>query len=43
MTDAAPTVGELFKAKSATDEQVCAAIEAYLKDPGTYEHLIAEG
>ncbi|KQQ18590.1 conserved protein of unknown function [Methylorubrum extorquens] len=43
MTDAAPTVGELFKAKSATDEQVYAAIEAYLKDPGTYEHLIAEG
>ncbi|CAO4135368.1 hypothetical protein [Methylorubrum extorquens] len=28
---------------SATDEQVNAAVEAYLKDPETHERLIAEG
>lgn len=43
MIDTGPTVGEHFKAKAVTDEQVNAAVEAHLKDPEAYEHLIAEG
>lgn len=37
------SVGELFKAKAVTDEQVSAAVEAYLADPGTTAHPIADG
>lgn len=39
MADPNPTVGELFKAKAVTDDQVNAAVDAYLADPkaGTYE------
>ncbi|MBA8913813.1 hypothetical protein [Methylorubrum thiocyanatum] len=29
MADSNPTVGELFKAKAVTDEQVIAAVDAY--------------
>ncbi|MDV2984140.1 UNVERIFIED_CONTAM: hypothetical protein Q9R58_07485 [Methylobacteriaceae bacterium AG10] len=43
MADANPTVGELFKAKAVTDEQVNAAVEAYRADPGTTAHPIADG
>jgi hypothetical protein len=32
MADSNPTVGELFKAKVVTDEQVNAAVEVYLSD-----------
>jgi hypothetical protein len=32
MADANPTVGELFKAKAVTDEQVNEAVDAYLVD-----------
>ncbi|MCG5249623.1 hypothetical protein [Methylorubrum extorquens] len=28
-----PTVGELFKARAVTDEQVSAAVDTYLSDP----------
>ena len=38
-----PTVGELFKAKAVTDEQVNAAVEAYHADPATSSHPIADG
>lgn len=38
-----PTVGELFKAKAVTDEQVSAAVEAYHADPDTTAHPIADG
>jgi hypothetical protein len=37
------TVGELFKAKAVTDEQVNAAVEAYLSDPQAGVHPIADG
>ena len=43
MGDPNPTVGELFKAKAVTDEQVNAAVKAYLADPGTNAHPIADG
>ncbi|QIJ76170.1 hypothetical protein GU700_17170 [Methylobacterium sp. NI91] len=43
MPDPNPTVGELFKAKAVTDEQVNAAVEAYLVKPETDAHLIADG
>ncbi|MDV2985727.1 UNVERIFIED_CONTAM: hypothetical protein Q9R58_15555 [Methylobacteriaceae bacterium AG10] len=33
MPDPNPTVGELFKAKAVTDDQVNAAVEAYLAEP----------
>ena len=38
-----PTVGDLFKAKAVTDEQVNAAVERYLAEPGTSAHPIADG
>ena len=37
------TVGDLFKAKTVTDEQVNAAVGAYLADPDTAVHPIADG
>lgn len=44
MPDPNPTVGELFKAKAVTDEQVNAALEAYLAKPETDDaHPIADG
>ncbi|CAO4140615.1 hypothetical protein LPLAFNJD_LOCUS736 [Methylorubrum aminovorans] len=43
MADSSPTVGELFKAKVVTDEQVNAAVEAYLAKPETNAHPIADG
>ena len=43
MADSNPTVGELFKAKTVTDEQVNAAVEAYLADPDASAHPIADG
>ena len=41
--DPSPTVGELFKAKAVTDEQVNAAVEAYLANPEADAYPIAEG
>lgn len=38
-----PTVGELFKAKAVTDDQVNAAVDAYLAKPETDAHPIADG
>jgi hypothetical protein len=32
VSESSPTVGELFKAKAVTDEQVSAAVEMYLSD-----------
>ncbi|UYW33600.1 hypothetical protein [Methylorubrum extorquens] len=43
MADPNPTVGELFKAKAVTDDEVNAAAEAYLADPDTASHPIADG
>ncbi|MCJ2028116.1 hypothetical protein MKK50_01665 [Methylobacterium sp. J-043] len=43
MADANSTVGELFKTKFVTDDQVTAAVDAYLADPGTTAHPIADG
>lgn len=37
------TVGELFKAKAVTDDEVNAAVEAYLAEPETAAHQIADG
>lgn len=37
------TVGDLFKAKAVTDEQVSAAVETYLMKPDTSAHTIADG
>ena len=43
MPDSSPTVGELFKAKAVTDDEVNAAVAAYLADPETDAHPIADG
>jgi hypothetical protein len=43
MADPNPTVGELFKAKAVTDEQVNAAVEAYLARPHTAAYPITDG
>ena len=43
MADCSPTVDELFKAKAVTDEQVNAAVEAYLADPTVGVIRIADG
>ncbi|MGA4550553.1 hypothetical protein [Methylorubrum aminovorans] len=43
MPDPNPTVGELFKAKAVTDDGVNAAVEVFMKDPGTDAHPIADG
>ncbi|CAO4178734.1 hypothetical protein [Methylorubrum populi] len=43
MPDPNPTVGELFKSKAVTDEQVNAAVEAYLADPEAAAYPIADG
>ena len=41
MADFSLTVGDLFKAKAITDDQVNAAVEAYLADPGVAERWLA--
>ncbi|WP_437870834.1 hypothetical protein ACSD7O_13960 [Methylorubrum extorquens] len=43
MADPNPTVGELFKAKAVTDDQVNAAVDAYLAECSTTAHPIADG
>ena len=43
MADSSPTVGELFKAKAVTDEQVNAAVEVYLTDLDAGIFPIADG
>lgn len=43
MADTSSTVGDLFKAKAVTDEQVNAAVEAYFAKPETDAHAIADG
>jgi hypothetical protein len=43
MADSSPTVGELFKAKAVTDEQVNAAVDAYQADPLANALPIADG
>jgi hypothetical protein len=43
MADPNPTVGELFKAKAVTDDEVNAAVEAYLSDLEAGIFPIADG
>ncbi|MBB5765906.1 hypothetical protein ABEV34_11735 [Methylorubrum rhodesianum] len=43
MADSSPTVGELFKAKAVTVQQVDAAVEAYLTDLEASAFPIADG
>lgn len=43
MADCSPTVGELFKAKAVTDEQLNAAVNAYLSDLEASAFPIADG
>ena len=43
MADSSQTVGELFKAKAVSDDQVNAAVDAYLADLGSTAHPIADG
>lgn len=43
MPDPNPTVGELFEAKAITNEQVNAAVEAYLAGPEAGAHPITSG
>jgi hypothetical protein len=43
MADSSPTVGELFKAKAVTDDEVNALVAAYLADPEPGAHPIADG
>lgn len=42
MADPNPTVGELFKAKAVTDEQVNAAVEVFMKGAETGAYPIAD-
>jgi phosphoserine aminotransferase len=42
VSDPNPTVGELFKAKAVTDEQLNAAVEAYCDNPTTSGYAINE-
>ena len=43
MADQTPTIGELFKAKKVLDEEVVAAVDAYMADPTTGLFMIGEG
>ncbi|PXW51316.1 hypothetical protein [Methylobacterium sp. B4] len=43
MPDPNPTVGEIFKAKAVTDDEVNAAVEVYMSNAETGAHPIAEG
>jgi hypothetical protein len=43
LANSSPTVGELFKAKAVTDEQLNAAVEAYLNDLEASTFPIADG
>ncbi|ACS43776.1 hypothetical protein [Methylorubrum extorquens] len=43
MADQTPTLGELFKAKKVLDEEVVAAVDAYMADPTTGLFMIGEG
>ncbi len=43
MPDPNPTVGELFKAKAVTDDEVKAAVEVDMSNAETGAHSIAEG
>ncbi len=43
MPDPNPTVGEIFKAKAVTDDEVNAAVEVYMSNAETGAHSIAEG
>lgn len=42
MHEPSTTVGELYKAKAVTDEQVNAAVEAYCDDPTTTGFAITD-
>ncbi|CAO4137929.1 hypothetical protein [Methylorubrum extorquens] len=43
MPDPNSTVGELFKAKAVSYDQVMAAVDAYLADPTNAAYPIADG
>ena len=43
MPDPNPTVGEFFKAKTVTDDEVNAAVEVFMKDAETGARPIADG
>lgn len=43
MASANPTIGELFKAKAVTPEDVAAAVDAFMADPTTTLFMLGEG
>ncbi|WP_437871419.1 hypothetical protein ACSD7O_24105 [Methylorubrum extorquens] len=43
MSGSDATVGELFKAKAVTEDEVNAAVDAYQADPDAAAHPIADG
>ena len=43
MGDPNPTVGELFKAKAVTDDEVNAAVDAFMRGADAGAHPIADG
>ncbi|KQQ12427.1 hypothetical protein ASF56_04470 [Methylobacterium sp. Leaf122] len=43
MADLNPSVGELFKAKAVTDDEVNAAVEVFMRDADAGAHPIADG
>jgi len=43
MAESPPTTGELFKAKAITEEDVVAAVDAYMADPTTTLFVMGEG
>lgn len=43
MADQIPTLGELYKGKKVLEEEIMAAIDAYVADPTTGLFMIGEG
>ena len=43
MADSNPTTGDLFKAKTLAEEDVVAAVEAFMADPTTTAFLFGDG
>lgn len=43
MADTNPTTGELFKAKALADDDIVAAVAAYMADPTTSAFLFGDG
>ena len=43
MADSSATTGELYKAKTLTEDEIGAAVDAYMADPTTTAFLFGDG